>query len=149
MFRLTPNDVRVRVHEDHVEIRSRVQEVRDALRDASSASPPRWGPALSLCDAVERHMEFEDAELVPLLSAADAWGSVRAGSVAANHRVQGSIIIALREDIRAGVRSTAELVDEIRWFLGALERDLESEEDVVFADDAFGEEAVVSEQIDG
>lgn len=106
---------------DHAALRHQMAEVvhaaRDVVRDPAEA-PRLWGLAASLCEAIERDCD--------------------------GHAQRVSMAEALSADIRCGARSTRELVDDIVWFVRAMEHDLEDEERDVVADDV-----VTADQVDG
>lgn len=105
---------------DQAALRHQMAEVvrvaRDTLRDPMNA-PRLWGCTTELCDVLEL----------------DAGESRRA-----------TMCTAVREDIRVGAKSTADLVDEIVWFIRAIERELEDEEV-----DAIVDGVVRGDQVDG
>ena len=142
------SEVRMHVREEHAAIGRLMEEVRVALREAEDEPPP-WAPTIELCETVERLLDYEDAELLPLLEHADAWGEVRVESLDDEHRAQRAMIAALLEDIGAGARSIPELVDEITWFVAALERDLAEERTLILVGDPLDEQGVVADQSDG
>lgn len=106
---------------DHSALRQQMAEVvraaHETLRDPTRA-PHLWGRATELCETVER----------------DSDG-------AAQHV---DICIALREDIRTGARGTRELVEEIVWFVHAVEHDIDDADR-----DAIVDDVVCVDQIDG
>ena len=106
---------------DHAALRHQMAEVvrtaRATLRDPAQAAR-LWGRTTELCDDLERD------------------------SAHAPQRV--SMIVAVREDVRTGARSTRELVDEIVWFVRAVEHDIEDEER-----EAIVDEVVTPDQMDG
>jgi hypothetical protein len=89
---------------------------RDTLRDPDHA-PVLWGRAIELCECLEQ-CDHGESRL--------------------------AMAIALREDIRAGVRNTRDLADEIVWFIRALEHDLVDDEL-----DSIVDEVVRCDQFDG
>lgn len=84
-----------------------VRAARETLRDDANAAH-LWGRTSELCETLER----------------DAHGDT-----------ETVMIAALREDIRAGVRSTAELAEEIVWFVRAIEHDLVDEQREAIVDE--------------
>jgi hypothetical protein len=94
-----------------------VREAQQTLRDNAQA-PRLWGQVTDLCETIERD------------------------SAGASQRL--TICTALREDIRAGARNTTDLVEEIVWFVRAVEHDIEDEERDVLLDDV-----VTRDQTDG
>jgi hypothetical protein len=106
---------------DHTTLRHQMAEVvraaRDALRDETQAAR-LWGKTADLCDALD------------------------CGCDGASPRA--TMCTALREDIRTGARGTRELVEEIEWFVRAVEHDIEDEEREAIVDDV-----VSTDQTDG
>jgi hypothetical protein len=89
---------------------------RDTLRDPDHA-PVLWGRTIELCEIIEQRGHSEN---------------------------QLAMVTALREDIRAGVRNTHDLADEIVWFVRAIEHDLVDDEL-----DSIVDEVVRCDQFDG
>ena len=108
---------------DRAGLRRQMTEVahaaREAMRDPAQAVH-LWGMANDLCDVLERNdtngEQYGECEM----------------------------IVALREDIRAGARPDDELIEEIVWFVRAVEHVLEDEES-----DEICDEVVVTDQLDG
>jgi hypothetical protein len=79
-----------------------------------------WGQANELCDV----LEAQDAD-------GEQYGEIE-------------MIIALREDIRTGARPVSELIEEIVWFVRAVEHVLQDEES-----DEIVDGVVRCDQLDG
>jgi len=94
-----------------------VRAARDTLRDSAQA-PRLWGCTTELCEVLESEVEPSSQ--------------------------RATLCIALREDIRAGARSTRDLVEEIVWFIRVVEHDFEDEEQ-----DAIVDSVVTVDQTDG
>lgn len=90
---------------NHAAVRHHLAEVaraaRETLHDPAQA-PRLWGQTTELCDVLQ--------------------GGATEDSPCA------IVCVAVREDIRAGARSTHELVDEVVWFVRTVEREIEDEE---------------------
>lgn len=148
----TPDEILHRVQDEHEAIRTQIESLLESTREVrrSSADAPRlWQPTLELCRMLQRHLDFEDETFLPLLADSDAWGPVRVESIDDDHRAERAMIAALVEDIAAGTRSDAELVDEIAWFLRALEHDMFDEERLALDGDVVSTECVSIDQSDG
>lgn len=148
----TPDEIRRRVQEEHVAIRAQIGSLLESAHAVSRSSddaPRLWQPTIELCRTLQRHLDFEDEAFLPLLEDADAWGPVRVASIGDEHRAERAMIAALIEDIATGTRSDAELVDEIAWFLNALEHDMFDEERLALDGDVVSVECVAVDQIDG
>ena len=94
-----------------------VRVARDVLRDPTQASR-LWGCTTDLCEVLEGEPD------------------------APPHRA--AMCVAIREDIRTGARPTDDLVEEIVWFIRAVEHDFEDE-----AQSAAVEGVVSVDQVDG
>jgi hypothetical protein len=114
---------------NHAVVRHQMAEVvraaRNTRRDPARA-PDLWGRAVELCELLERESESE---------------SKIEGDASAQ---RCTICVALREDIRTGARSTEDLVDEIVWFVHAMEHDIADAEREAVVDGV-----VCGDQIDG
>lgn len=142
-------EVRARVAEEHAALRTRMDAVTRSLEAVSRDPGALWNATLELCARVERHLDYEETTLVPLLADADAWGDVRVSSLEEEHRTQRTILTAIVEDVRTGARATPELADDVAWFVRALARDLVEEERLLTKGDTLREDPVVLDQSDG
>lgn len=153
MDALTMDEIRRRVEEEHVAIRGQIDALltraNEVVENRAADAPRLWEPTIELCRMLQRHLDFEDQAFLPLLEKADAWGPVRVASIDDEHRAERAMIAALVEDISAGTRSDAELVDEIAWFLKALEHDMFDEERLALDGDVVSLECVAVDQSDG
>jgi hypothetical protein len=106
---------------DHAALRHQMAEVvraaRDTLHDETQAAR-LWGKASELCDVLDCGCDGDSQ--------------------------RATICAALREDIRTGARSTRDLVEEIVWFVRAVEHDIADEER-----DAIVDDVVSTDQTDG
>lgn len=143
----SPSEVRTRVCEELVLIGARVAQLQRALRACEQVALCR--ATLELCELLERHLEFEQTALMPLLEDADAWGEARVEALGLEHEAQRQIIRDLREEIDGGALGAAELVDEIGRFAATLECELLEEERVVLTGDPLDEACVRPDQTDG
>lgn len=99
---------------------------RAALRDERQRPVLRASIA-KLRAEVERHLDFEERVLFPLLREADGWGPRRAERTAAEHDAQRAMLAALAEGAGDVTRPVAELADEIARFVRRFERSLSEE----------------------
>lgn len=146
------SEVRQRILTDHVFLRTLIKEVAtsadEALRDEKSRPGVRVALA-ALRTEFERHLEYEETNLMPLLRDADAWGPIRASHMVTDHAGQRAVLVALLEDAGDGIRTMEALVDEIGWFVQSFEHDMVEEESTLLSAEALGEEMLVVDQIDG
>jgi len=133
-----------RILTDHAALRHAIGSVleaaTDAIRDEKAVARLRSGIA-ELGVALLAHLDLEERVLLPVLSTLDPAFEAR---LRAEHVEQRIVVAAMLEDARGGVRTTRELVDEARWFLHSLERDIRTEERELFASDALAEDELVA-----
>jgi iron-sulfur cluster repair protein YtfE (RIC family) len=116
----------------------RDERQRPAIRDVLS----------QLSSEVERHFQYEEEVIVPLLRDVDAWGPVRVERLVQEHAEQRSVLVALTEDAQDDVRNLEDLADEIVWFFQRFEREMTETEARLLSAEAVGAEPAV-DQIDG
>jgi hypothetical protein len=149
---LNPGSVRERILSDHDRLRGLMKRVAtsacEALRDEKRRPWVRDALAELRAD-LERHLDYEEMTLVPLLASADAWGPVRAENLVKDHAGQRALLVALTEDAGDGFRTMEALVDEIEWFVQSFERDMFDEEATFLNAEALGEEIFVTDQVAG
>jgi hemerythrin-like domain-containing protein len=102
-----------------------------------------------LCTEIEKHLDYEERVLIPILRDADAWGPVRVEQLSKEHAEQRAFLFGLLEDAQEGMRDIGALADEIICFAARFEQDMEEEEERLLNADALGERMVVVDQIDG
>lgn len=130
-----PAAVRAAILEEHAEIRRSMRRLqrnlsRMALQGGPFARDVQMNRSIArdLCGRVLEHMESEECLLVPVLESVDAWGSVRAARLVADHEQQRTLmqqwLAALDGDALAG----AELDVLARALLDHVERDMQEEE---------------------
>lgn len=135
--RWLPHEIRSRIASDHALLRgllgALVATARAAIRDEEHRPVV---PALlaQLRAEVERHLEAEERSLVPLLRAADAWGSSRVeSSLAKEHALQRAMLVALVGGAEDGARAAEDLAGDILTFARRFEEDMAIEEERLFA----------------
>lgn len=142
-------DVRARISSDHAVLRglmdTLVAAARAAVRDEKQRPVVRELLA-QFRSEVERHLDYEETALAPVLRAADARESERAETMAKEHEAQRATLVALAEDAEDGARMVEDLADEIRWFVRRFEEDMESEEQQLLTHDAQGKQAISAVQ---
>ena len=110
---MLPSHVRQLILQDHERIRLGIAAMHEA---AESAQAGVCGALERLreetdrfCARFLRHLDLEEAVLVPALREVDAWGDARADVILNEHAVQRITIETLVEDLRAGETSGQEL----------------------------------------
>lgn len=143
-------EIRSRVLAEHVLLRRHVAEIsRHCRSTASERQRTHLVSALDeLKELLHRHLAYEERALVPILLEADAWGPVRVERLEQEHAQQRLVLVALSED--ASERPVEELVEELLWFVTALERDMDDEDRTLLEDEqALGGSPISMEQLDG
>jgi hypothetical protein len=121
--------VRERTEADHEILRYLFATVRAALTATTrdEGHRPQLIALLGvLRTEVERHLDFEDIALLPVLHVADAWGPVRVARLAKDHGEQRALVRTLH-----GVAATEPVVDlaqRVAEVLHRLEADMAEEE---------------------
>lgn len=109
-------------------LRGRLRKMRGRASDELVASPARWRQLRSegeeIGRALERHICWEDRNLVPVLRDADAWGSERVARLRADHSRQRCSLSALLTRLRDERRSPEHLAKELLALARRLDRDL-------------------------
>jgi len=131
-------EIRKRISSDHAVLRSLCRALIAVARAAERDEKHR--PVIrdvlgQLCTEVERHFQYEEEVIVPLMREVDAWGPVRVERLFQEHA----------ED---GVRNVEDLADEVVWFFQRFEQDMADEEERLLNAEALGAEPRV-DQIDG
>jgi hemerythrin len=124
--------IRERIALDHALLRSLTRALLGAARAAEEDEKQRYvirEILRQLLDEIERHFEYEERVTAPLLRRAEGWGPICAHRMAQEHAEQRTTLHALAEDSQDGVRTIAELADEIRWFFRRFEQDMSDEEE--------------------
>ncbi|MBN9166244.1 MAG: hemerythrin domain-containing protein [Myxococcales bacterium] len=144
-------EIRKRISSDHAVLRSLCRALIAVARAAERDEKHR--PVIrdvlgQLCTEVERHFQYEEEVIVPLMREVDAWGPVRVERLFQEHAEQRSVLVALVEDAEDGVRNVEDLADEVVWFFQRFEQDMADEEERLLNAEALGAEPRV-DQIDG
>jgi hemerythrin len=148
---IATSEVRDRISTDHALLRSLTEAVISVARAAEHDERQR--PAIRdvlcrVCVEVERHFQFEEEVIAPLLREVDAWGPVRVESLFQAHAEQRSVLIALVEEAQDGVRNVEDLAEEIVWFFRRFDREMAEEAARLLDAETLGAEPYV-DQIDG
>lgn len=144
-------EVRQRITSDHALLRSLIQALIAVSRAAQEDEGQR--PAIQdvlgqLCGEVERHFQYEEEFIVPLMREMDAWGPARVERFCKEHEEQRAVLCALAEDAQEGARNVEDLADEIVWFFQRFEQDMAEEEERLLNAETIGAEPII-DQIDG
>lgn len=144
-------DVRRRIAEEIALLRSLTQTLIAVAREAEADERRRVAirdVLAQICAEVERHFQYEEEVVAPLMREVDSWGSVRVERMFKEHDEQRAVLVALAEDAEDGVRRVEELADEIVWFFRRFEEEMTAEEDRLLSAESIGAEPYV-DQIDG
>ncbi len=138
-------EIRQRIARDHALLRSLTRALLGAARAAEQDEKQRYVIREilgQLLDETDRHFEYEERTAAPLLREAATWGPICAHRMAEEHEEQRTTLRALAEDAEDGVRSIAELTDEIRWFFRRFEQDMSDEEERLTSAGRFASSSV-------
>jgi hemerythrin-like domain-containing protein len=134
------DNTRGRVFAEHERLRrlmlSLVRAATTAIHDEKAMAEVR-DVLTELVLILSAHLDYEDDVIVPLVSSTGDQGRMRAMALVDDHRAQRAIVRALLDDARAGVRPPADLIDELGWFVRALERDIGWEEEMILSQPPF------------
>lgn len=144
-------DIRKRISTDHAVLRGLCRALVAVARAAERNEEHR--PVIrdvlgQLCAEVERHFQYEEEVIVPLIREVDAWGPVRVERLFQVHAEQRSVLVALASDAEDGGRNADDLADEVVWFFQRFEQEMADEEERLLNAEALGAEPYV-DQIDG
>jgi hypothetical protein len=138
------DELRARIFSEHKMLRRLMVTLRAATVDAMGGGPVAIAGMRDamgeLAGAFERHLQFEERELVPVLKRAQSWGPVRATHLADEHAAQRATLAALAEDVGSGRKPLDQVADEIAWFVRGMLRDMVEEEAGMLSPCALGEE---------
>jgi len=149
---LTPSGVRSVILLEHQNIRRllcRLEQVAHVLvakplpeqSDVQLAS----ATARTLCAVMESHFEFENRLLVPALERLDAWGSVRAERLRAEHREQVSILhsyVAALDELPQSGSAASQLSMMAQQLVDSLRKDMQAEEATLLRADFLCDDAM-------
>ena len=145
------SEVRQRVAADHALLRSLSRALialsRACEHDESQRKVIR-DVLEQLCCELERHFQYEEEVIHPLMREVDAWGPARVEQRCKEHEQQRAVLVALAEDAEDGARNIDDLTEEMVWFFQRFEQEMEEEEHRLLDAEALGAEPVV-DQIDG
>lgn len=146
---MRPSEVRARVLADHEMLRARLADL-DALAFAvERPQPDRTQVAKLRADSeaflsrLAKHMDWEEAYLLPELREADSWGPQRVERFLDDHREQRELLAMILDRVRDAHRPDEVVARDIRALVGLLREDMNEEEsdfldDCVLRDDIVG-----------
>lgn len=144
-------EVRQRIASDHALLRSLSRALIAVSRTCAADESQRQvirDVLAQLCCEVDRHFQFEEEAILPLMREMDAWGPARVEQLCAEHEQQKAVLLALAEDAEDGARNIEELADEVVWFFERFEQEMAAEERRLLEAEVIGAEPIV-DQIDG
>jgi len=148
---MKPSEVRARVLDEHVQIRSMLVEVESiagrALSGDAHAREQLRPMALELYSRLHAHMCMEDSLLYPAICDADAWGHVRGARMREEHARQRAQLSQLASvEWRATV---AELVEAVQKFAKDVREDMCNEENELLNPELLRDDVISIDQNSG
>jgi len=104
--------------------------------------------AHAMHDRFLRHLEFEEAFLVPALRDSDAWGEERAAELLREHAEQRDRFATLLHELRAPCGDPGPLAREVRRLAESLLADVEREESTLLGGNVLRDDPVVEGEPD-
>jgi hemerythrin-like domain-containing protein len=131
---MLPSEVRRRVLTDHEALRARLEEIEDLVVVVEEGGAERELSlrmrAVEFLDALERHMQWEERHLVPVLRDSDAWGPERVERFHHEHREQREVLRHILAILGDRDRPATLVARGIRDFAVLMRADMEDEESV-------------------
>jgi iron-sulfur cluster repair protein YtfE (RIC family) len=133
---MTPNEIRDKFLDDHARLRGKASVLRSlatqVLRGDTELAEAMRLKGRDMQFSLVKHMQWEEAKLMPLLREVSAVAAEGADQLFEEHRAQRSkladSLIALEAAApENGVAMAVHLLDLIRW----LERDMAGEEEII------------------
>lgn len=128
--RLTPGQVRLRILRDHEVLRALIAEV-DEMVEQVRAGEHVGGPLRSkirdLYRSLCRHLDLEEAILVPALKDTDAFGPVRVDQLVAEHKKQRQQLEELL--LQEKNHTDSDLADKVQQLTSDFLKDMHEEEE--------------------
>ncbi len=145
---ISKEEVRRRITTDHAVLRSLCRALVSVARASEtdeSQLPVLKDVLRQLTSELERHFDFEEHIVVPLLKGDDAWGPVRVELLHRDHAEQRAILRAVMTGVDSGVR---EITGPLVRFFQRFEQDMDDEEARLLTAESLGAEPMV-DQVDG
>jgi len=142
---MDPGQVRVRILEEHVELRgllARLQRAALAVTETPSLSGALRTELEQFMSRFSDHLALEDEILVPTLRNIDAWGEERARRVELEHAEQRATIRALLDGLRDPNVAAAQLAQDVLALAAELHTDMAHEEEAVLHEDLLRDDVV-------
>lgn len=150
---LRPSEVRRLVLEDHARLRIRLRDLRAAAEWAGTGDPSRGAELLReaerFAELFFRHLEMEEAQLVPLLRTIDAWGNERADLVLREHREQRLPLLGFVEELRDPRQGLARLARETLALISRIEAEILHEDETVLSEDLLRDDVISLDPMGG
>ena len=128
-------EIRAQILRQHVEIRARLRGI-ERLAKACHAAEARRHLHTSLTHfaaVFDEHLGFEERTLEPIVRAVDAWGTVRADAMLAEHAEQRQRVERAAAFAEDGEITHHELEGELHWLAQSLLSDMTAEETALAA----------------
>jgi hypothetical protein len=143
---MLPSHVRQLILQDHERIRLGIAAMHEAAESAQAGVCGALGRLREetdrFCARFLRHLDLEEAVLVPALREVDAWGDARADVILNEHAVQRITIETLVEDLRAPRVDVRRAGAAIRRLAEDLATDMEHEEATLLHEDLLRDDVV-------
>lgn len=132
----------------HARLRERAAQLTGSALEEARAAGHIHGLVGELCFLVAAYDQLEENELVPLLSAVDAWGAARVERVRGCHARHRSALASITEELD-GSGQPADLIARIEAAIRVLVHEIDDEEAAIPDEDALVSATVVTEQTSG
>lgn len=147
-----PSVVKQRVLSEHRLLRHMVCEVEAIAERAqageAAAEPELRNRARALCRTFKRHLDLEDAILVPILRESDAYGPQRAERLEREHAEQRRMVADVTDAID-NVSDVRELASRVLALAREAVRDMKHEENDALRDDLIRDDGIQPEIFTG
>lgn len=147
MSTMMPTDVRANILAEHNGIRGDLEQ----LTQMAASAPLQRDAVLrrfdELAERIERHREYEEKHLEPILRDQDAWSDVRVSSMHVQHRYQANLIARAREEIQVG--SPRALSRAVRVFRERIQVEMAQEEEFLIPASRMRDDLVVADAFGG
>jgi iron-sulfur cluster repair protein YtfE (RIC family) len=142
---LAPSVVRKIILQEHAELRSKLQEMEDAIR--SKEFTKLRNLLLEFNTYFIRHIKTEEAILRPVLKDIDAWGSVRIERMNSEHADQKNEIKEIDQLVAS--HRPKDYLPQLESFIAKIKRDIEDEEKDCLDPDVMKDDPITSGTMGG
>ncbi|MCP5065194.1 MAG: hemerythrin domain-containing protein [bacterium] len=150
---LWPSEVRRLVLEDHSRLRILLRDLKAAAEWARTGDRSRGATLLREAERFARHffrhLEMEEAQLVPLLRTIDAWGGERARRVLDEHREQRRLLGGYVQALHDPHAELARLARDTLALIVDIESIMLHEEESVLSEDLLRDDVVTIDPMGG